>query len=313
MSEPVRPLLIVGIAQRSGTHLLQDLLCLHPGCVPAVSTRTPWGSGWEDHLVYFGDRLYEYRARLVANWEGQGVEAESLRTALDSSLAEWAAAFLERLPADGHGRRTVTKSTSAERLDVLAPWLLTDVDVVVLVRDPRAVLESARLTFGDSFERRLRAYVRSAQSILAYRRDAPGALIVRYEDLLTDRRGEVKRVLGSLGLDTETYDFEAAARLPIRGSPSAREHDGRWWELPWNSSFDGDRRADQLPARLRTRVEWVAGAEMSAFGYEVRPSFSRPDRVHLAGRDAAYRAARRASQLVTSLRAAGPRAGSQLH
>ena len=290
-----RPILVVGVAQRSGTHLLQDLLCLHPACCRPVSARTPAGSDWEDYLILFGDRLEDFRSQLFSNWEWQALGDERLQSIFDDTLARWVADFFATLGGSG---RTVAKSPSSENLDRLHPWLLRDVDVVAVVRDPRAVLQSARLTFMDSFERRLRAYVRSARAILGAR--DKGVVVVRYEDLLEKRGETLRTLLDAVGLDSSAYDYEAADNLPIRGS-ATNEADRRWDESPAGASFDGARRGAQLPAHLRRRVEWVAAAEMQAFGYgnlhPVRPM----QRLELLGRDGAYRLARKASRVGSAL------------
>jgi hypothetical protein len=285
-----RPIVVLGVAQRSGTHLVHDLLCLHPSCGPAVGERTPWGSDWEHNLMLFGDRLEDYRAEVVANWQSQDLAVQRLRSTFDETMATWLATFLARI---GTAPRTVAKSPSAENLDVLLPWLLAQVDVVMVVRDPRAVLQSARLTFADSFERRLRAYVRSAKAILRARDQS--AVLVRYEDLLSDRPAELDRLLDSLGLSRAGFDFDAAQRLPIRGSSTVPAA-GRWHGVPWHDGFDGATRGAKLPTRLRRRVEWVAGSEMEAFGYAPRERLTPAHRLELRTRDHAYRAARKASR-----------------
>jgi hypothetical protein len=205
-------------------------------------------------------------------------------------MAAWLATFLARI---GAGKRTVAKSPSAENLDTLLPWLLALVDVVMVVRDPRAVLQSARLTFADSFEHRLRAYVRSARAIL--RAQNQGALVVRYEDLLGNRPAELDRLLDSLGLPRAGFDFDAAERLPIRGSSTVPAA-GRCHGVPWHDGFDGAARGAQLPTRLRRPVEWVAGREMEAFGYATHERLTPAHRLELRARDRAYRAARKASR-----------------
>jgi hypothetical protein len=294
-SQLPRPILVIGVAQRSGTHLVHDLLCLHPSCSPAVGERTPWGSDWEHYLMLFGDRLDDYRSQLLSNWQLQGLAFEELRSTFDDTMATWIETFLARI---GDGARTVAKSPSAENLDLLLPWLLAGVDVVMVVRDPRAVLQSARLTFEDSFERRLRAYVRSAQAILRAQND--GAILIRYEDLLDNRGAELRRLLDSLALPSADYDFDAAAHLPIRGSSTAPAAADRWQGIPWHEQFDGAARGAQLPKRLRRRVEWVAGREMEAFGYDAHEHLTVADQLELRARDSAYRAARKASRALSA-------------
>jgi hypothetical protein len=270
---------------------VHDFLCLHPQCVAAHPSPTAWGSTWEDYLVATSADAARYRSRLLARWRDEGFPTDDLQAALDRSLSGWLSTFLGRLAAAQPGQRPVTKTPLATDLDLVADWLLADVDVVVVVRDPRAVLQSARVTFGDSFERRLHGYVESARAILRYREAVADAVLVRYEDLQTDRSAELRRLLVALDLDPDVYDYEAAGQIPIRGS-STSGGDHRWHGAPWHEGFDGLRRGDQLPARLRRRVEWAAGPEMAALGYSRRQRWPVAARVELRARDIAYAAAR---------------------
>ncbi|MCU1448345.1 MAG: sulfotransferase [Acidimicrobiales bacterium] len=284
-------MLVIGVAQRSGTHLVHDFLCLHPQCVAAFASPTAWGSTWEDYLVPTSADVGRYRSRLLARWRDEGFPTDELQATLDGSLSGWLSSFLRQLAGAEPGQRPVTKTPSATDLHLVADWLLADVDVVIVVRDPRAVLQSARVTFGDSFERRLHGYVHSARAILRYRQEVADAVLVRYEDLQTDRTAELQRLLVALGLDPDVYDYEAAAGLPIRGSSTSGDRD-RWRGAPPHEGFDALRRGDQLPARLRRRVEWAAGPEMAALGYTARERLPVAARVELRARDAAYAAAR---------------------
>ena len=60
--DELRPIFILGIMHRSGTNLLQDLLCLHPDCEPG-------GIIGEDGLIAKADPLIEYVNYLYKFWD----------------------------------------------------------------------------------------------------------------------------------------------------------------------------------------------------------------------------------------------------
>jgi hypothetical protein len=253
---------VLGILQRSGSNHLHDLLRLHPDTAAPVPL-------WEDHVLHEAERLAAYAAGVRRRWSpdwgvGEKEEAELLR-----SLGDGVLGFLrERAP----GGRLLTRTPSVANLS-LFPALFPGAKLVILVRDGRALVESGVRSFGWRYESAMRRWARSARAVLAFeaaQRDAGRHVVVRYEDLVGAREATLRGLLAFLELDAAAYDFERAARLPVRGSSTLRSAPGApvdWQPLARPAAFDPLARfADWSPA-LHERFDWLAGRELRALGY----------------------------------------------
>ena len=285
------PVLILGIRPRAGTNLLGDLLGLHPAL---AATRVP-----EDGLLRPSRHLLAYAREAARFWdqEGWGVGAHE-EDALLAHLGRGLRAWLERdLPP---GRRVLTKTPSLRGLAQVFR-LFPDADVLLLVRDGRAVVESGVRSFGWTHEQGSRKWAEAAAMLRAFTAGPRGAAgrwkQVRYEDLVRDQEGQLREVLGFLGLDAADYDFGAAAGLPVRGSSLLTDEHGRprWDAAPKPEGFDDRPRWAHWDAARHARFNWIAGEHLVALGYE---PVSVPE--HALGqraRDAAFRAKRELQKL----------------
>lgn len=173
-----------------------------------------------------------------------------------------------RLLAGEHGRPQAPWTGSKEILcEEYVPYLLDRGErVVLVVRDPRAVLASVFLGVGPAYSGRarpvlfhLRTWRKSAAFALAYE-EHPGLALVRYEDLLAGPDRVVERLAGLLELDE--WAVPDLQRL--------RDQRGRPWE--GNSSFagpPGEAADGSLPEDVARFVEAVCRPELRALGYRV--------------------------------------------
>ena len=260
-----RPIYILGIAQRSGTHYLYDLLTRHPQCRPALS-RTSWEGSWEDHLVEHSHHLTTFADAVVAS---NRLAGDGTRERLLHALGEGLDSFVRGMDGTDDPRRAVTKSPLAENA-TLFPQLFDGAVAVLLVRDPRAVVVSGMRTFGGTAQHWIREWRRGAREFLALQRDHPEAcVVVRYEDLVTDPGPALQSLFARLGLDAE-YDVGGIAAMPVRGSSQLGGPEGRqnWHPVPRTADFDPVARGRELPATVLDQVNRLAGVEMRAFGYD---------------------------------------------
>ncbi|HVE94477.1 MAG TPA: sulfotransferase [Acidimicrobiales bacterium] len=252
-----RPILVVGIAQRSGTNFLADLLRCHPATSMA---RDPYR---EDFAFPRGDALGAWADgvadRLPARWG----DAEWVRRDLRRALGEAVVRFLAAT-GDGAGR-PVVKTPFAEALDTITA-LQAELDVVVVVRDAPAVIASMEAGFGAPLEWAAHTWRDGARRVLAWRDAISGttrtALIVRYEDLKADRRGTLTPVLEHLRLDVGAMDWAAAEALPVRGSSYAPGG------LDWSGQTGGEApTGTRMGVSNPRRAAAITGAERAALGY----------------------------------------------
>jgi hypothetical protein len=261
-----RPIFVLGILQRSGTNHLHELLALHP------DTAAPYPV-WEDHVLHEAQRLAAYAAAVRRRWNpkwGLGAQDEAL---LLRRLGDGVLAFLSERARRG---RLLTRTPSVANL-ALFPALFPEAKLVLLVRDGRALVESGVRSFGWRYESRFRRWSLAARSVLDFDRSRSHAgqhVIVRYEDLVTSLEPTLRALFAFLELDAGAYDFAKAAALPVRGSSTARRHDGApldWQALSRPADFDPLARAEGWSPALHDRFDWLAGRELRELGYAAAP------------------------------------------
>jgi protein-tyrosine sulfotransferase len=257
------PIFVFGLTPRTGTNYLWDLLRAHPGCAPG---REPVR---EDFFVEHADILENFVRTVRSRWDPSwGEVGEQTLAELSASIGT---GLLDFLSTDDQ-RRLVTKNPSVIGIERVFTFFPT-AQVVILVRDGRAVVESCGRTFGWDFDLAARRWAAAADTALRFVRsrpdDDPAVRLVRYEDLFTDPRAQLTRLLTFLGLDVSEYELSTADRLPIRGSSvylggKAQVH---WEPVERTPDFDPLRRWTHWSAAQHARFAWLAGPQQTALGY----------------------------------------------
>ena len=283
------PIFILGIAPRSGTNYLHDLIRNHPDCDP--------GSGFleEDHLIANARLLINYIEGVSRWWkkkwgaEELQAEKDALAEELGRGLVAFLASQLDRRKKIGEKRgtgerqrRLVTKTPSVKNLGSFFRFFPAG-QLVVLVRDGRSVVESSVKTFDQPYGYAALEWARAARTIQDFQAANPGGayLLVRYEDLYSSIEPELRRIFYYLSLDPDTYDYSAAANMPIRGSSTLRDNgtsSRQLWVakgIHWNpvekpADFNPVDRWSSWSRAKHERFNWLAGEYLSRFGYALR-------------------------------------------
>ena len=268
-----RLIYLAGISPRSGTNWLFDLVCRHPACRAA--------RGGEDHFLYYAHLLATYTSNLRRSWKPHWPLAES---GADESIllrfgralqAELAAGHIDHVNLSGQPAESewsiVSKTPSTRNIHMFHR-LFPEGKLVVLVRDGRAVVESAMRSFDWSFGVATNVWIRGAQQILHTQdrsEDEHSMLLVRYEDLYADPEHELRRIFEFSGLDADTYDYSDAVDAPVRGSSTyARTDEGISWKpVQKGEEFNPLMRWEDWTATRLARFDDLAGAELEALGY----------------------------------------------
>ena len=259
-----RPIFILGIMQRSGTNYFRDLLALHPHC-------TSPDLFFEDNLTRYSSLLFDYAARVRKSWEVNRKIREGAEEDLLRYLGEGLLLFLKSEVPEN--QRVLVKTPRVENLPHFFK-LFPRADLLILIRDGRALVESGMKGFGWNFDEAAHKWAEAAQTILNFDQAMKGTscryLIVKYEDLVTEAEKEMRRVLNFLELSEAEYNFEAARRLPVRGSSLFRgEKDHVHWDpLQKKSEFEPLQRWRDWGPFRRARFNWVAGDGLRRFGYK---------------------------------------------
>ena len=276
---PEAVLFVFGMMRRTGTNFLRDLVCLHPDCGAVVPLH-------EDHFLKQAHNLARFVEEVHGSWRPrwgcpEGLEEQLLRR-IGSCLTDFlfsmtAEDWISRPWPDLEGieryvkatpRVLVPKTPSVQNLEWL--WMFQDARALVLVRDGRAVVESGNRSFGWNFEEGVRQWAEAAETVLTEIPKSERLLLVRYEDLFHDLRSEMQRVLAFAGLDAESYDFDAAESLPVRGSSTFRGGAAvtHWIPLEKTEAFDPIERAQDWTVGQHERFNWIAGPQLVKLGYE---------------------------------------------
>ncbi len=257
------PIFILGIMQRSGTNFLHDLLCLHPDCSSS-------GPVLEDNFIRYAPWLVKYASRVYQSWEGIKNMTPELKAQLLESLGKGLAGFLGSFVPSV--KRVVAKTPSVENLDLFFK-VFPDAALLIVVRDGRSVVESGVKGFKWSYEEATRGWASAARTILEfdekYKNSGKSYRIVKYEDLLSETRKELTSILEFLALNPRTYDYDAAEKLPVRGSSLFRgeKKEVHWDPLEKTPAFNSLSRWDHWTSQRHERFNWIAGKYLTSLGY----------------------------------------------
>ena len=269
LSQGAPPIFLLGIGPRSGSHYLHDLFIQHPDCRPATRTGYEF-SAWEDHLLRHAMDLRDYVDR---------VDRSSLDVIPEGRSRLWAciglglSEFLRTLDSDDGSvpdeRPVVTVTPQTDQVELFRS-LFPHSPVIFIVRNPAAMLVSSVRTFGGRPEVWLERWKRSARRTLDFlASDSGPSTVVRYEDLLTDLKGALTPALLAASLAPDSYPFETADALPVRGSSRSADQGGavHWRPVARRGDFDGLSRGQDVTGNRFRRLSWVTEPEASELGY----------------------------------------------
>jgi hypothetical protein len=269
VTDPERPIFIVG-SPRSGTTLLRNMLNRHPAI--AICRATDFY-----HYVYlrrksFGDLSdFGNRQRLVKEYlrlqriQRMQVDLGPLESILLREGVSYRAFFacLCRYYADVHGKRRCGEKNARHAMftETLCEWY-PGARILHIVRDPRdAVASLLRMPFAPNNP------IGAARLWLAHNRAAlrsqgrPQYLQVRYEQLVAEPEGSLKRICDFVG-----EDYSPDQLVPNRDSTADRPWLHRAQEQVTSQRVQTWRR--ELSANDLSLVEWAIGSDMKVFGYE---------------------------------------------
>jgi len=264
---------IFGIARRSGTNFLFQLLLLHEACRAGNVVLEDFFLAHADILEHYADTVYRSWNR---RWRGQLDSPDLLLKHLGDGLTSFLDAESLKVNQDeGEPWRVVTKTPSVRNM-LLCAKLFPAVKPIIIVRDGRSVVESSVRSFRRNYEEIAHEWTDAVGEIQALMKSQPadGYLLVRYEDLQQNTEAEVRKILAFLELDPAQYDFEAMRELPVFGSSQiVEEGNGKvHWKGEKFVNFDPNKRWQHWEQSLHERFNRIAGSAMAQFGYPLQPN-----------------------------------------
>lgn len=276
MQQPTSsPIFIFGIARRSGTNFLFQLLLLHKACRAGDIVL-------EDFFLAHADLLEQYADTVYRSWDRTWREQLASPDLLLAHLGRGLISFLdaeslkhEDMPTQQQVTRVVTKTPSVRNL-VLCRKFFPTIKPIIIVRDGRAVVESSVRSFRRNYEEVAHEWAAAGTEIQAFTQShsADDYLLVRYEDLQQNTEEEIKKVLTFLDLDIAQYDFDAMRQLPVFGSSQivADTEQKVHWTGSTFTNFEPNKRWQHWDQSLHERFNRIAGTTMRHFGYSLQPN-----------------------------------------
>ncbi len=264
---------ILGIMPRSGTHFIANLICKHQNC---QSTLIP-----EDFFIANVKNLNRFSNDLVHTWKKQKhFEIENiseLQRALKFNLGRSITEFIvnsvhKKKKWDDKKNKDlfyVTKTPSTEGIQFFDDFF-NDQKLIVIIRDIRTLMESFQKSFANDFELIAREWVKQARALMFFSTKKSKYHLVKYEELHTDYKKEITKVIQFLGLSMEEYDMNSAEKLPVVGSSNFKRGEGKihWTPVKKDDSFQPLNSADNWPRWKHERINWMCKKEMLHFDYK---------------------------------------------
>lgn len=260
---------LFGVAPRSGTTYLGDLLALHPHCAPPVDLP-------EDGVLLPLKHLDAYTAELEDFWKSWPNLDVPSRGHVLGELGGALRNMIMSRSADVDAHVVMSKTPFPTNLNRLAE-VFPESKAIVIVRDGRSVVESTVRTWGSPFDVAAARFRDGARSIL----EAVGSLdaapphlhVISYEELFESPVSVVADALTFLGLDPALLPGDAVVASPVRGSSTARgveKSDGsvHWEAVERPADFAPTTRWESWTPRQHQLFGAVAGQENRALGYD---------------------------------------------
>lgn len=245
--------------------MLYHLMELHPdiGMTPIP----------EDFLVSESNDLVRFARRVGRRWAPFWREERQSEDVICDFLGRGLLDLLQLLKRGNPRARLFTKTPSVENISLFRKFF-PGRRLVILIRDGRSVAASLMQGMHVSFDEAVSRWVEGARLILEFTADPDtppeNVIVVKYEDLVEHTEIELIRIFGFLGLNTDQYDFEAAAELPVFGSSffqGTRPGPLHWDPVAKTDDFRPLDRWDGWSRTRHRRFNRVAGTYMTAFGY----------------------------------------------
>jgi protein-tyrosine sulfotransferase len=258
---------IHGVLPRSGTNLVSDALSLHPQVA-----QNP-GDLWEFPLL----SVAASAAALERDYLARAPGGAELKERFEF-LALLATAWMDRLQQQVAGRTMMFKSPHMQNIGLFQAIFPRDY-LILCIRDGRDIAESSARTFGKGLGRKTLIQIadewsHATEGALTFEKDGananPRAIVVRFEELVRDPAGVVRRLLTHCGLATDSFDFEALLKLRVRGSSSfTGAPEKRWQPVEKDAAFDPVGRWQAWSPAKRALFQWRAGKTLERAGYSL--------------------------------------------
>lgn len=191
----------------------------------------------------------------------------------------------EFLPAIGNGLidYITPEATKNKRILCRAPLpfgainhskLFPGARVILIIRNGQDLTESHLRSFNYRFEYVVRKWLKGMREIEKIRdtSSAEQVIILKYEELYTDTKAQMRTLFNFLNLDQSVYDFDAAVNTEVIGSSDVKIKTGslHWSPVPKYEGFKPLERSASWSKWRHYRFNYLAGDMSRSHGYSLK-------------------------------------------
>jgi len=257
----MKPIFIIGIAGRSGTHYLKQLLIKHNDIEKSILKR-------EDHFISELNYLDLYVKNISYYWKRKDPEHEkniinSLKIGLGKGIIDFA-------KADKKAKYFLLNTPYTHNIQLFEKFFPNN-KLIIITRNAKDLVESGVRSKFWNYEEGFELWNKSAKRLIEFQKKSNYPIkIVKYEDLFLDTENQLNKIFEYLELKNENYIFENAKNIAVQGSSDAK-NDKKNWEyknIKKTDNFKPLSRAEKWGVLKKWRYNWKCGKNSLLLNYE---------------------------------------------
>jgi len=253
-------LMVFGVAPRSGTNYIGNVIANHPDICAYPNDI------YEIPFLRLTNKLKDFQDGFFGDYY-RNIQRMKKNDFLPLFGASFIAHLYSYVPP---GKIMLTKEPDARFLRYF-PTVFPHENLLLVIRDGRDVADSAIKTWPDmSFKKICQRWNDSARLILDFQEKYKDKyLLVKYEDMLHDPLPIVESILQHYKLNPDTYPFDKIKSMPIVGSSTASKKDDtvNWKPVPANENFKPTNKWEKWTEKQKNIFKKIAGETLIAANY----------------------------------------------
>ncbi|MBN2662022.1 MAG: sulfotransferase [Bacteroidales bacterium] len=257
----MEPIFIIGIAGRSGTHYLKQLLKKHQDVQVSLLNR-------EDHFVSELNYLELYVKNISYFWKRNDKEhEEKIVKNLKKGLGD---GIIKSIHTKEQTKYFLLNTPYTHNIHLFKEYF-PDKKLIIITRNAKDLVESGVRSKFWNYEEGFELWNRSAKRIIEFKnKNKDNFLIVKYEDLFLNTENELKKIFEYLNIKSDKYPFETLNKIPVQGSSDAK-NEKKTWEyknIKSNENFRPLTRAEKWGTIRKWRFNWKCGKNSFLLNYK---------------------------------------------
>ena len=265
----MKPIFIIGIAGRSGTHYLKQLLKKHPDIENNILKR-------EDHFISELNYLELYVKNISYYWKRKDKEHEdkikkNLKIGLGKGIINFANA--------NNDKKYFLLNTPYTHNINLFPEYFPNQKMIIITRNAKDLVESGVRSKFWNYEEGFELWNKSANRIIEFQKATSYSIrIVKYEDLFLETENQLKNIFEYLELESNVFAFESIKNMTVQGSSDAKSDKNNWEYKNINKThgFKPLSRSEKWGTLRKWRFNWKCGKNSLLLNYEDEKIKSHP-------------------------------------